>query len=172
MAENQRGVSRRDALTAMGAWGAAAMAGDAEAAPQDQHKSGGPAAAKAATGTGDDFRRELARLVPHLPEEVQDQVLQEALAAARGTQYKWQRAYVLKELADCLARRPRQELFRLWLGERKGINLRHFLARRTREDLLSDLGALTPIIVAMGGEKAIEETFRAIRDVGRWCEPL
>ncbi|UCD75868.1 MAG: amidohydrolase family protein [Phycisphaerales bacterium] len=79
MAEEKRGVSRRDALTAMGAWSAAAaMAGDAEAAGQDQGKAGRAVAAKAAAGTHDEFLRELAALVnstpmvdthEHLPEE-------------------------------------------------------------------------------------------------------
>jgi hypothetical protein len=39
---------------------------------------------------------------------------------------------------------------------------------RAREDVLSDLEALVPVIEALGGREAIEETARAILDVGRW----
>lgn len=42
------------------------------------------------------------------------------------------------------------------------------LARRTRQDLLSDLESLAPVIHALGGEPAAAETFRAIQDVARW----
>jgi hypothetical protein len=43
------------------------------------------------------------------------------------------------------------------------------LARRTRRDLLADLRALVPVIVALGESDAIAATFRAIQDVAaRW----
>jgi hypothetical protein len=46
--------------------------------------------------------------------------------------------------------------------------LLHFLSHRTRPDLLSDLTALSPVIVALGGESAATETVQAIQDVARW----
>jgi hypothetical protein len=44
----------------------------------------------------------------------------------------------------------------------------HRLAQRTRQNLLGDISALTPFIHALGGDKAIVETFHAIQDVGEW----
>jgi hypothetical protein len=44
----------------------------------------------------------------------------------------------------------------------------HTLATRTRQDLLEGLGAMAPVIFALGGADAVDETFRAIADVGRW----
>ena len=42
------------------------------------------------------------------------------------------------------------------------------LVVRPRPRFLWDVGALAPVIAALGGEEAIAETFRAIQDVGRW----
>ena len=42
------------------------------------------------------------------------------------------------------------------------------LVGHTRENLLSDLRALEPVIAALGGAQAVVETFHAIQDVGRW----
>ncbi|HEY77350.1 MAG TPA: hypothetical protein G4O00_14430, partial [Thermoflexia bacterium] len=61
-----------------------------------------------------------------------------------------------------LARLPRERLYPLW------CETLHVLAARTRRDLLADLRALSPLIAALGGKEAIEETFHAIRDVGHW----
>jgi len=47
-------------------------------------------------------------------------------------------------------------------------NTLHILSQRTRKDLLSDLVALVSVILALGGQEALEETDRAIQDVGRW----
>ena len=111
----------------------------------------------------------LARLAPHLPEPL----LRCALATARALPRRdgWGRsirAEALVALAARLAAVPRRDLARLWLHEQDGFNLLHFLARRTRQDLLGDLCALGPVIATLGGEEAIVETFHAIQDVGRW----
>src|SRR5262249_7302394 len=42
------------------------------------------------------------------------------------------------------------------------------LASRTRHDLLSDLRALQPVILRLGGEQALADIFQAIQDVGEW----
>ena len=42
------------------------------------------------------------------------------------------------------------------------------LAPPKPQDLLSDLTALIPVILALGGQEALLETARAIQDVGRW----
>jgi hypothetical protein len=44
----------------------------------------------------------------------------------------------------------------------------HVLASNSRDELLSDLRALSPVIVSLGGPEAAAETIRAIEDVGRW----
>jgi hypothetical protein len=41
-------------------------------------------------------------------------------------------------------------------------------SKQTRTDLLSDLGALAPVIAALGGPEALEDTAQAIEDVGHW----
>jgi hypothetical protein len=41
-------------------------------------------------------------------------------------------------------------------------------ATRSRSELLADLAAFAPVIAALGGAEAIEETGRAIEDAGRW----
>jgi hypothetical protein len=43
-----------------------------------------------------------------------------------------------------------------------------FSARHKRQDPLVDILALTSVILALGGQKALLETVRAIQDVGRW----
>jgi len=68
----------------------------------------------------------------------------------------------LAALAPRLAGLPRAEQYALW---RETLPV---LAVRRRSDLLRDLGALKDVILALGTEKALEETARAILDVGRW----
>jgi uncharacterized protein len=80
MSKDKRGLSRRDALTAMGVWSAAAMAGEAEAVPTagDKDADSVPALAgetgAAVRGEGgagacgrNDFRCELAAIVDQTP---------------------------------------------------------------------------------------------------------
>lgn len=44
----------------------------------------------------------------------------------------------------------------------------YILPAHPRLHLLSDLCALIPVLVALGGAEAMREVFRAIRDVGQW----
>jgi hypothetical protein len=71
-------------------------------------------------------------------------------------------ARALTALPPRLAELSRRALYPLW------DKTLPRLARRTRPDLLADLGALVPVIHALGGEAAIAETARAIQDVVRW----
>jgi len=113
-----------------------------------------------------------------LPEAEREQALREALAAAREIEGKWSRAEALAGLAPHLPEALLREalaglaphlaaLFRsgLYLLWQEMLPL---LARRTRRDLLADLRALSPVVAALGGAEAVEETFLAIQDVGRW----
>ena len=109
-----------------------------------------------------------------LPKELQLKVLKEALRSALYVEEK--RSERIEEAVGCsrpllsplthLASRlvnfPPDHLYPLW-AETLPI-----LARRTRPELLIDLGDLAPVIHALGGQEAVGETFRAIRDVGRW----
>ena len=66
---------------------------------------------------------------------------------------------------------PSQDLYailRPWQRAENVTNLLHFLANRSRRDILSDLQVLSPVIADLGGENAVTEIFRAIQDVGRW----
>jgi uncharacterized protein YeeX (DUF496 family) len=104
------------------------------------------------------FAKALAILSARLPSNL----LPKALVLAREIENKDARAQALAALASRLAKLPRRDLYPLW-----DETLRH-LARRTCDDLITDLKALEPIIRALGGEEAIAETFRAIRGVARW----
>ena len=100
----------------------------------------------------------MARLGPGLSEEL----LEDALALALAIEDTEKRALALVGLGKAMVELPQVSLSRLWdkfLGE---------LGARTRRDLLSDLWALTPAFVALGGESTAVETFHAIQDVGRW----
>ncbi|MCS6962713.1 MAG: hypothetical protein NZM16_01505, partial [Thermoflexus sp.] len=102
-----------------------------------------------------DRAKALTTLAPYLPKGL----LQEALMIAREIWDKSARTWALAKLAPQLATLSQ---YPLWAETLR------CLARRTRQDLLWDLCALAPVIHALGGEAAIRETFRAIRDVGRW----
>ena len=132
-------------------------------APHLEREALGEALA-AARGIGDeDARAEaLAALAPYLEPEQRAQALGEALAAARGIGWEHARARALAALAPHLAALPRAHLYPLW-AETLPI-----LARRKRQNLLADLRALVPVLLALGGAEAVAETFRAIQDVGRW----
>jgi hypothetical protein len=97
-----------------------------------------------------------------LPESMREQKLWEALAITRVLCDQDDRAEVLAELGPCLGKFSPTTCYDLW---RETI---HVSACGARMDLLSDLGVLEPVIFALGGEKAIAETFRDIQDVGRW----
>lgn len=122
-------------------------------------------------GTGDsvgDWEQEKAGqgtcLAPHLPGAAVG-------GGAGGSAGNWERKMaggVVFEVGLHLAAVPRQALACLWGNEREGVNLLRALVRRTRADLLADLHILASVIVALGREEAMAETFRAIQDVRRW----
>ncbi|MEW6498667.1 MAG: hypothetical protein AB1589_40135, partial [Cyanobacteriota bacterium] len=87
-------------------------------------------------------------------------LLPKALEAAQAIQDEEYRAKALTALAFHLVNTSNR--FNLWK------DLLHFLSYRTRQDLVSDLAAFTPVIIALGGEAAAAETAQAIQDVSRW----
>jgi hypothetical protein len=88
--------------------------------------------------------------------------LELAVQAAGGIGHEWYRARALKAVATRLLALPPAEVLPLW------VETLRLCATRSRRDLLADLAALAPVIAALGGPEAIEETCRAIEDVGRW----
>ncbi len=112
-----------------------------------------------------DWRRAevLARLAAHLSEPEREPVLQKALDIAQ--KLGWTSEGLAKDLVTLTSRLsdpPSATLHLFW------HSLLPILARRTRQDMLANIGVLAPTIVTLGGEEAIAETFRAIQDVGRW----
>jgi hypothetical protein len=72
------------------------------------------------------------------------------------------RAETLTAMVPQLTKLSHDKLYCLW---QEALLV---LASRTRGSLLSDLQALAPIILALGGKEAVAEISCAIQDVGRW----
>jgi predicted MPP superfamily phosphohydrolase len=100
----------------------------------------------------------LAALASYLPEAF----YKEALTTARAIESPASRSWALSALLPLLLQQPAATLRDLWQN-----NLHH-LATRARPDFLSDLRALCPTLVALGGQEAVAETYAAVEDVGRW----
>jgi hypothetical protein len=103
----------------------------------------------------------LAALAPQLPAGL----LAQALQAARALGDIGARSRALAALAPQLAGFPRATLTSLWSETISA------LATRSRQDLLADLQALTPVLNALAGDGAsaeFREITQAIMDVGRW----
>jgi len=82
--------------------------------------------------------------------------------SAKEIRYMDARARALEALVPFLTQLPRSILYSLWCETLSD------LARRARQDILSDLRVLAPLIAALGGQEAVAETFRAIQSTGRW----
>lgn len=104
----------------------------------------------------------LVHLVPYLPLEEQQAVLEGALVRTCAVDDTTERFEALALLAPCLVALPVERLQGLW------DELLHTLANRSRHNLLSDLRALFPLIVALGGKEAVQQVASAIVDVGQW----
>lgn len=104
----------------------------------------------------------LIGLTPYLPSSERVEILQKAPSLLSTIRDEKERVEALAKLASCRPKLTNDLLYPLW---RETLPV---LARRARWDLLNDLHALPPVIAALGGAEAIEETFHAIQDVGRW----
>ena len=100
----------------------------------------------------------LTELASYLPESLYE----EALATARAIESPASRFWALSTLLPLLPQQPAATFRDLW---QKNL---HHLATRARPDFLSDLRALCPTLVALGGQEAVVETYAAVEDVGRW----
>lgn len=100
----------------------------------------------------------LSILAPHLPQEL----LEVAWPLALNIETGGERRRALTALAKELAKLPHNVLYPLWAkGTRR-------LAIRARGNLLNDVQALAPIILALGGPQATAEVIKTIHDIGRW----
>ncbi|GGA10506.1 NB-ARC domain-containing protein [Okeania sp. KiyG1] len=119
-----------------------------------------PEAVATARQIQDEYSR--ARYLRALVEKLTLELLPEALAVARQIQSKKYRASVLKALSKKLIQMPKTKLYPLWQ------NLLYTLSLQTCPNLISDIKALNPTILFLGGEKASNNTAIAIEDVFRW----
>ncbi|MCP4544324.1 MAG: hypothetical protein GY832_45010 [Chloroflexi bacterium] len=110
------------------------------------------------------YAQSLFHLIPFLSQEM----LGEALVVASTIQLRSERVGVFAALGQRILALSLADLSSFWIDECRCTDLLLTLARREREDLLSDLCVLAPIIHILGGEEAIAKTFHAIQDVGRW----
>ena len=84
------------------------------------------------------------------------------------------RAIVLREIAPHLTSEFRRDLYGIWndilhqLAVDKLTLTADELVTNNRENLLKNLGVLSPVLMNLGGAKALAEVTRAIQDVGRW----
>lgn len=111
------------------------------------------------TARSDGDQWTMAGLAPWLVRLVD---IKDALAALCALGRTWYKGEGLHGLAPHLTKLPVPTLRPLW------YDMLPNLARGTRADLLVHLRALLPVILALGGQEAIAETFRAIQDVGLW----
>jgi hypothetical protein len=110
----------------------------------------------------------LAELMLYCPDNWKKAALQEVLTMVASLESGESRYEALSRLVPQLVTLPVEALTQIWLQTDQEGNLLHLLAQRTRQDLLSDLLALEPVIAKLGGTEAVGETFYAVLEVGRW----
>ena len=137
----------------------------------------------------------LTKLLPYLTGGLQTQASGEALSAARGLWHaEWRRAEVLVDLIPYAPKELPQEAMADVRLTRHGQFREKLLASLLphlvvldheilyplwqetlpnmtdagRQSLLADLSIMIPVMIHLGGEEAIVESYRAIQDVGRW----
>jgi hypothetical protein len=104
----------------------------------------------------------LAALTPRFAILGYDQQVKEALAEVPEVDDGSTRTRALAMMTPYFASLPRDTLHSTW------CKMLPVLACDTRSFLVQDVGALAPVIDAMGGEEAVAEALRAIQDIGRW----
>jgi hypothetical protein len=105
---------------------------------------------------------DLAQALSALTDKLPPELLSEALAAAKLIQDEFSRAKALSALAKPLSEMPTNLLFPVWK------QTLHELSFRTRQNLLTDIKELVPVIEALGGQAAIASVGYAIQKVTRW----
>lgn len=103
-----------------------------------------------------------AKIAFRLSEQKKSGVLKKAINTISEIEDEDLREQGLVEIVPYLLELKPSNLHSIW------SEMLHTSSQKTRSGLLSDIGALVPIILALGGEEALLETARAIQDVGRW----
>ena len=102
------------------------------------------------------------RVAEHLPSNLKEELLCEALQLARDIENDHIRVPLLKILGLSLATVSITDLYPLWK------ETLHILSARPRRFFLSDLDALIPIVNSLGGSGAIAETAASTQEIGKW----
>jgi len=110
----------------------------------------------------------LLSLLSCAPGQFDLDALNQILPVVMGLKWAENSEPVLKKLARHLIAAPTPTLIRFWTKEYRGIGFLHVLSCCSRPYLLSCIGALAPLIAALGGSEAAAEAFQAIQDVKRW----
>jgi hypothetical protein len=99
----------------------------------------------------------LVSLLPHLPEPF----LEQWLSIASNIEDTQTRILTLKEFLSSSTINLSTR-YSLW------IKILHAASSRTRSDLFSNIQALIPAVISLGGHEAVSELTQAIQDVGCW----
>jgi len=102
----------------------------------------------------------VARISPYLSETQKFKTVREVLELEIEEEQDWTR--ILAGMIPHLLHHPPFILYPLWR------ELLHILTRTTRQELLLNMRALTPLILKLGGSEAAVEVSRAILSVGDW----
>jgi len=121
-------------------------------------------ALSAAQSLEDGYYRALAlsEIAPYLSSELKEQVLKQALSATLMVTDTQVRPQILRKLIPQLVTLSPMTLYPLWRDYLIAV------ASQSRPLLLEVIGTLTPVVVTIGGTKAVEETVIAVQDIGRW----
>jgi len=106
----------------------------------------------------------LIGLLKQLPESYKGECLSEVLKATLGIQDISARKDAFKSLIPELIKLPSSTLYTLW------CRILPVLATRTRNDFLSDIQYLIPVIAVLGGKESMCGVYEAIQDVGSWWQ--
>jgi len=111
----------------------------------------------------------LVSLLSCAPGQFDLDALYQILSVVMGIKWPNNCAPILRRLAlHLIDVVDKSTLVRFWTKEYEDIGFLHVLSRRQRSHLLSYIGALAPLIAALGGTEAAAEAFQAFQDVERW----
>jgi hypothetical protein len=106
----------------------------------------------------------LGALLPYVAQDERAQILRDLVKRVVAIEQAERRFEVLRILAPHLAQLPLELLYPLW------CHTLHQVSTRSRRDMLLDLRALIPVLLAISHEQVMVEIAQAVIDVGRWFE--
>ena len=104
--------------------------------------------------------KELAKILAALANKLTPDLVPQALEVARSLHNESARNIALKAVIPQLKKVLNR--FELWK------DLLHFMASRTRQELLSTMALLTPELLDLGGKGAAAESTQSIQDITKW----